>query len=412
MIRRMQRQLVLVAAGAIAVLLSMLLAVLNLYNFRSTRQSIYARARLLAEQGGELTEVTGEEEISDDEAELTVESPYQMRYFSVRITEDGAVTGVNLTHIAAIDRSRAIRWAKTVQQLRRPEGLLPSGRFVYAYSRRPAEGGSTLVVFLDCTGEVRASRQLLRHSIVFGILTLALFTAVIFLLSKRIMDPFIRSMESQEQFITNAGHELKTPLAIIAADAEFLEMTAGESEWTASIRAQVARMTTLVARLIRLAKLAERKEVQLIEQNLSPIVKEATEAFRPLAEQQKKGLTVQVPEEVRGFVTRDGFTELVSILVDNAVKYCDDGGEVRVGLLKKGRGKGCHLRVSNAYAAGRGMDMSRFFDRFYRADQSHSSEKKGYGIGLSMAEGLAREFHGRIAAEYKNGVITFVVTLP
>ena len=135
-------------------------------------------------------------------------------------------------------------------------------------------------------------------------------------------------------------------------------------------------------------------------------------AFRPLAEQQKKGLTVQVPEEVRGFVTRDGFTELVSILVDNAVKYCDDGGEVRVGLLKKGRGKGCHLRVSNAYAAGRGMDMSRFFDRFYRADQSHSSEKKGYGIGLSMAEGLAREFHGRIAAEYKNGVITFVVTLP
>ena len=174
MIRRMQRQLVLVAAGAIAVLLSMLLAVLNLYNFRSTRQSIYARARLLAEQGGELTEVTGEEEISDDEAELTVESPYQMRYFSVRITEGGAVTGVNLTHIAAIDRSRAIRWAKTVQQLRRPEGLLPSGRFVYAYSRRPAEGGSTLVVFLDCTGEVRASRQLLRHSIVFGILTLAL----------------------------------------------------------------------------------------------------------------------------------------------------------------------------------------------------------------------------------------------
>ena len=107
-----------------------------------------------------------------------MESPYQMRYFSVRITQDGAVTGVNLTHIAAIDRSRAIRWAKTVQQLWRPEGLLPSGRLVYAYSRRPAEGGSTLVVFLDCTGEVRASRQLLRHSIVFGVLTLALFWAV------------------------------------------------------------------------------------------------------------------------------------------------------------------------------------------------------------------------------------------
>lgn len=412
MIRKLQRQFVLIAAGAVAILLTILLGVLNLYNFRATRQSVYARARLLAQQGGELTEFSGEEEDGGDEAELTVESPYQLRYFSVRLGDEGLVTGVNLSHIAAVNRSQAVQWARFVQGRRRPEGLLPLGRFVYAYSRRPADAGGVLVVFLDCSGEVRASRQLLRHSIVFGALMLALFTAVIALLSKRVVDPYTRSMESQEQFITNAGHELKTPLSIIAADAEFLEMTAGESEWTASIRAQVARMTALVNRLIRLAKLAERKEVQLVELNLAAIVTEAAEAFRPLAEQQKKELTVSAQEGARGFVTRDGFTELVSILVDNAVKYCDDGGGVKVRLTKRGRAKGCQLRVSNDYAAGQGMDMNRFFDRFYRADQSHNSEKQGYGIGLSMAEGLAREFHGKIAAEYKNGVITFVVTLP
>lgn len=412
MIRKLQRQFVLVAAGAVAILLIALLGVLNFYNFRTMRNAVYARARLLAEQGGELDEIPDETQLADEQAELTVESPYQMRYFSVHTDASGVIRSINLSHIAAIDRAQAARWTKHVQGLRHRDGLLLRGMLVYAYSQKKLEDGSAVIVFLDCTAEIRTSRLLLRHSIEFGLLTLLAFTLIITLLSKRVVDPFIRSMESQEQFITNAGHELKTPLSIIAADAEFLEMMSGESEWTASIRTQVARMTTLVNRLIRLAKLAERKEVELMEMDLSVIVRDTAEAFRPLADRQQKSLSVSAEEGVRGMVTKDGFTELVSILVDNAVKYCDEGGEVGVQLTKKGRGRGCTLRVSNPYAAGAGMNMSRFFDRFYRADQSHSSEKAGYGIGLSMAEGLVKEFRGRIAAEYKNGAIHFVVTLP
>jgi signal transduction histidine kinase len=102
-------------------------------------------------------------------------------------------------------------------------------------------------------------------------------------------------------------------------------------------------------------------------------------------------------------------TELCNILVDNAAKYCDDGGEVTV-LLKK-RGKGAQIQVSNTYQEGAGEDYGRFFRRFYRGDVSHNSKQSGYGIGLSMAQTIAEKFRGSIAAGWKNGVITFTVTL-
>ena len=405
MIRKIQQQLVVIAVSAVALLLTVFLVALNLINLRTTKSNAYATARMIAEQGGQLQEAPKREA-----EEISVEAPFRLRYFSVYITRDGSIA-VELSHIAAVNEEQAEIWAQGVLPPRRMEGILKYGQLLYAYYREDLAKGA-LIVFLDCTEEMHAAQQLQQHSLLFGLITLLLFTAVIVLLSGRIVEPFLRSMQSQEQFITNAGHELKTPLAIIAADTEFLEMTAGESEWTVSIRNQIARMTALVNRLIRLAKLSEREKVELEELDLSVITKETAEAFDPLAAQQGKKFIREIEENVHGFATRDGYAELVSILLDNAVKYCDDHGEITIILKRRGRTHGSQLRVANPYAAGAGLDMSRFFDRFYRADESHSSMRKGYGIGLSMAEGLAREFHGRIAAEYKNGVIAFVVILP
>ena len=411
MIQKLQRQFILIASGAIAVLLFALLGLLNLYNYNDTKAGIFTTLHYLSDMGGEIPEDFNEEDIKNEEADLTMESPFQLRYFSVRLSESGAALSVNLEHIASVDRSTAIEYAKRVVERKRPEGLMIRNRQHYAFQCVRNES-NIFVVFLDCTAEIRNSQTLARHSMFFGVMTLALFTAVIFVLSKQAIEPIARSMESQEQFITNAGHELKTPLAIIAADTEFLEMLAGESEWTQSIRNQVNRMTSLVNRLIRLAKLAERKEVELSRVDFSACAREISQSFLPLAEQQRKTLEITVQDEIFIMATHEGLEELVSILVDNAVKYCDEEGTVRVSLAKRPRSRGIMLRVSNDYAEGTGMDMSRFFDRFYRQDQSHNSKVKGYGIGLSMAQGLAREFKGRIAVEYRNGVIAFVVLLP
>ena len=407
MIRRMQRQFVLLSVGSIALLLAVLLALLNLSHRRVVERSLYSTVRLIADQGGQLPADVAH---GEDEA-LTAETPYQLRYFSVQLDAQGNPLRRDLTHIAAVASDQADRWAQQALGSRRSEAIVLRDRLFYAYHVRRGEQGA-LAVFLDCTREMRSIGGLGDRSITFGLFTLAGFATLIVLLSRRVVEPFIRSTQSQEQFITNAGHELKTPLAIIAADTEFLEMTLGESEWTESIRNQVQRMTTLVNRLIRLAKLAESREVELTELDLTGITRRAAESFRPLAQQQGKTLTLSIAEGVRAMATDEGYTELVSILVDNAVKYCDAQGEIRVTLSRRGRGRGCQLRVRNSYAAGAGLDMSRFFDRFYRQDQSHNSNLRGYGIGLSMAQGLAQEFHGKISALYRDRAITFVVTLP
>ena len=227
--------------------------------------------------------------------------------------------------------------------------------------------------------------------------------------SRRAVAPILKNMESQKQFITNASHELKTPLAVISANAEVLEMTNGSSEWTDSIKNQVTRMSELVSQLIVLSKLQEHDELVLTEVNFSEKAEDVCKSFKTVADAAGKGFEADISPDIKIVADERGSRELVSILVDNAVKYCDDGGTVKVNLHSRGRR--AFLTVSNDYSDGEGVDYSRFFERFYREDQSHNSEKAGYGIGLSMAESLVEMFKGKISVNYKNKIITFTVIL-
>ena len=218
-------------------------------------------------------------------------------------------------------------------------------------------------------------------------------------------------MENQKRFITNAGHELKTPLAIISANAEVLEMVNGKNEWTDSILNQTKRLSVLIGNLISLAKMDEKQDLVFSKINVSPIVSETVDGFKPLCETDGKSMTSEIEEDVIIKTNEQIFRELVNILTDNAVKYCDDGGEVHVELSHSLGHRGAKLIVTNTYAEGKNVDTSKFFERFYREDTSHNSEKKGYGIGLSMAEEIVKQHKGHIKAEYKNGNIFFIVTI-
>ena len=149
---------------------------------------------------------------------------------------------------------------------------------------------------------------------------------------------------------------------------------------------------------------------ELIELDFSRMVREGVESFRPVIDQMGKKLEESIQEGIHVRGDARMLTELVNILVDNAGKYCDDCGTVRVGLKKRSLG-GAVLTVENDYKAGEGEDYSRFFQRFYRADQSHNSGKSGYGIGLSMASTIVEKLKGTIRVSWKNGVITFTLSL-
>ena len=320
---------------------------------------------------------------------------------------------VDISHTAAFDASSAIVYADMASRLSSDKGFLNKDKAVYAYLRKDYPDGSRLLIVLDSTKNIMSINHMLRYSFWFGLIVIVLYVIILAALSSLAVRPFVRNMENQKRFITNAGHELKTPIAIISANAETIEMLNGKSQWTDNILKQVRRQSQLINDLIMLAKRGERSraDITLQDIDISHEIQSAVQSFDALAKDQGKMLVPRIKEGIHVVADQRCVYEIASILLDNAVKYCDEAGTITVTLTTKKIGKGAVLTVSNDFAGGKGVDYTRFFERFYRGDESHSSAKAGYGIGLSMAEELVRLLKGSINVSYKNGVITFTVTL-
>lgn len=414
MIRRLQRRFIVIATSAVVILLTISLGMVNLFNFSRARQEVNATLNVLVEHEGTFPE--NPEELRDDHFyDDSEEAYYQTRYFSVWINAQGDVQEVNLKHIAAISEKEAGNIAKRIFERGHNIGRFYVGGTVYAYKCRSLENGRCLIVVLNCTRNLQTARNFLQNSIFLGLLLTLLYVVILTFISRRVIEPMRRNIESQKQFITNAGHELKTPLAIISANVEVLEMLNGKNEWTDSILNQTRRGTQLVDRLIVMAKAGEREEVILSDVDFSAAAREAAESFKSVAEKDGKHLELDLTEDVHVLAEERYLRELVNILTDNGVKYCDAGGTITV-QLTGGKGKNARLTVSNPYADGDKMDYSRFFERFYRADSSHTRDSRsaGYGIGLAMAQDLTTLFKGKISASYslKKREISFTVLLP
>lgn len=347
----------------------------------------------------------------DDRLDITPESAYQLRYFVVVFDEDGEIEETGLTHVAAVSESSAARMATLVARMHRRSGYLAYGTMKYYFRKVKDGSGETSVWFLDCTSELNSFADIQGVSVLVGVMVVILFLIIVTLVSHRAMKPYIDNMDRQKEFITNAGHELKTPLTIISANAEVLEMINGKNEWTESISHQVRRMTGLINELVSLARMSETQDLTLENLDFSAIVKDSAESFRPVIEQRGCTLETAIDEGLQARAEPRMLTELVNILVDNAGKYCDEGGSVSITLAPKGAAHRPCLTVSNSFSDGEGVDTSRFFQRFYRGDSSHNSGKSGHGIGLSMAENIAENFRGKITAEWKNGRMIFTVLL-
>ena len=263
---------------------------------------------------------------------------------------------------------------------------------------------------LDTTVFFSNRDELLATSFQMTVYSLLFFIVIVFIFSSWAIKPYVENVENQKRFITNAGHELKTPLAIISANTEMQELLDGETEWSKSTRDQVVRMTELINRMITLAKLEEQPDVILSEVNMSAIVQDAAEDFKSLAMKHQKEFELNIQPDIMVKAEEQALFELVTILVDNATKYCDPNGKVSV-QLSQSKLKRAILEVSNTYQDGKNVDYSKFFDRFYREDESHNRQVEGYGIGLSMAQSLVRIFKGKLTVYYKKESITFRVIL-
>lgn len=327
---------------------------------------------------------------------------HTVRYFAVTFNKDGSTKEVKLRHISSVNEANAVKYAKIIKKRSSDFGRF--GSYYYTYKTRT--NGTEIVVIMDCTTQVSNNRSLLTSSMVILLIGMVITYIVMRLLAGRVIQPEIRNAELQKQFITNASHELKTPLAVISANTEIIEATSGENEWTRSTMKQVARLQSLIKNLVMVTRSGEQsRDAEIKDIDVSKVLTDTAEAFRPVAEQDDKKFEEEIDENVRMKAAEEEIRQLAYILMDNAVKYCDDGGTVKVGLAKKTRQT--RLWVSNDYADGKNVDYSKFFDRFYREDTSHNTEKGGFGIGLSIAENLVEKYKGKIDVSWKDGVITF-----
>ncbi|MBQ1595294.1 MAG: HAMP domain-containing histidine kinase [Ruminococcus sp.] len=332
------------------------------------------------------------------------ESIFGMRYFAVVFQDEGDTNPIT-AHINEIDEDSAFAYADEALKEGHEYGWMGNYRYKVYKS-----DGQTVVVFLNVANQIADQRRIGSTVLILSIFGSALSYLIIRIFSNRAIRPEIRNAENQKRFITNASHELKTPLAVIRANTELEMMMHGEDEWNESTMNQVDRMTGLISNLVLIAKADEKANKEgRSDIDVSDAVTKAAEAFAPVAKQNGKTLTMDIPGEIHMVASESQIQQLVTLFVDNAIKYCDDGGEIKVTLHQKG--KGVKIAVSNNYAEGKDVDYTRFLDRFYREDQSHNIDKGGFGIGLSIADSIVRQYRGKLDVSYQDGVIEFSAVL-
>lgn len=405
MIRKLRKRFILSAMLATLLVLTVLLGVIHVVNYRKIAVDADKLLEILLENGGQFPKQDKRmEHDAPFSRKLSPETPYESRYFIVTADAFGEISAVNTGKIAAVSTEDAVNYSERILQNGRTSGFI----YQYRYAVEK-DGEKQMLVFLDCSREFSSFRGFLYSSIVVSAIGLVSVFVLIVFFSKIVLKPVIESYGKQKQFITDAGHEIKTPLTIIDASTEVLEMEFGESEWTQSIRGQVQRLSSLTSDLIALSRMEEAAEVTMLEFSLSDAVQETAEAFRPMAFAQKKEYSVQVVQGISYCGDEKLIRRLLSVLVDNALKYSQEGGQIRITLQRQGK-KCCILVYNTAQNLPRG-ELPQLFDRFYRTDQSRNSQTGGYGIGLSVAKAIVEAHKGKITAQSADGISLMLTVL-
>jgi signal transduction histidine kinase len=415
-INELRRKFILIATVSFFVVILFTAGMTTLASENSLRLQAGRALSLIVENDGQLPDAPGEGAGSGSENPLDrhfVEFTYAARYFSVVYDADGNVRSVDVSRVALVSEQEAIVYAEAaLESYENPTvSLLDLGQvdtFYYRVAAKP--DGNTIVAFLDCSFQVQVNREVGRNTIFICIAGIAGSFVIVLSLSNRAIKPSIENARKQKQFITNASHELKTPLAVIRANTEVIEMLSGESEWTRSTMSQVDRMDGLVQNLVMIARAQEREDRDTMgEIDVCSVVTDSVEPFQALARQDEIDLVCDLEGEVTMVGDVSSIQQLTTLLVDNAIKYCDKGGKVVVELVQPRRGR-VTLTVSNTFAKGERAEFDRYFERFYRDDESHSDEG-GYGIGLSVAESICERYRGSIRAMWKGGMAVFTCQL-
>ncbi|WP_432628416.1 sensor histidine kinase [Brotaphodocola sp.] len=434
MIRKLQIKLISISMISLILVMSVILGVVNLLNYRHVVLDADHTLAFLAENDGEFPRKGKNFDIGENPEYISPELARVSRYFCIELDSDDLVCDLDVSQIAAVDEETAAAYAKEALELGKSSGFLSHYRYLVqtltdedlhentesTENIEEETGNDTVgttpvvrIIFLDCWRSLSNAHTFFLACVWTAICGLVAVLILMILLSKWILRPFSENYEKQRRFITDAGHEIKTPLAIIEADSEILEMDIGDdNEWLQDIRQQTKRLTSLTNDLIYLSRMEEaQNQIQMIEFPFSDLAEETVQSFQTMAKAQNKNFSALIDPRISVKGDQKSLRQLISVLLDNALKYSEENGNISLSLRRQGR-YAC-LTVTNSTADPISLQLDHLFDRFYRGDESRNSKTGGYGIGLSIASAVTANHKGKISATSPDPhTLTITVMIP
>ena len=448
MIKQLQRRFIRIAVVSLTVAMVLVVGIVNIANLISVRTELSDTLSLLAgsdssgEREGREPEETSSPAEGEGRDETETDGPQVSRkekgkgnsaadatfpprpnaapsrhfrnmmaetnWFSGIVGEDGGVKRVWMEQMENLDEETAVQMIQRAISEGKTEGFLQD----YMFRVRELRSGDREIILMNCETRLATVRKLMWISGIACAGGILLAWLLVTLASRKAVEPTIRNMEQQKQFITNASHELKTPLTVIATNMELLEMETEDNPWVRSTQKQTAALRRLVDELVYLSRMEEEYPTLSMEP-LDPgnLLEETAEPFTAMAEFNGKEMKVTAEKGLTMNGDRASIQRLMSTLCDNAVKYAS-AGPITAEL--KGEGKNIVLKVSNPVAEPLNRQQcEQLFNRFYRVDPSRNKDKKsGFGIGLAIAAAIAEKHGGRITASMEGDRLAFVCTLP
>lgn len=399
MIKKLRLRFILAALGAILFVLSATIGAINTYNYVKIENEAQASLTMVIDQG--VQESPGEP--GRGGPDKPNDHIVREHYFIVTFDNNGSITNSNFKHIFSINEEDGKELAATIYSKQSNKGS--TGNFRY---QKKENNEGMYIAFIDIKEKMDNFNAFLVSSITISLISYAILAGLIVLAAHFVFKTSEESYKKQKAFITNASHELKTPLTIINTDLEIVEMDNGQNEWTDSIRDQVNRLTTMTNQLVTLSKLEENDLSQYPFENfsLSNIANECVESFQATFKKKELLLNAQVKEDVQMHGNKYLINELFYIFLDNALKYTKEKGNVD--LEVRNNKNRTELLFSNDVEEDQEIDPKQLFERFYRSP--NSNKKEGSGIGLSIAKEIIGLHKGKVNVSLSNNRINFLIT--
>lgn len=412
MIKKLRIKLILLLTLILSLVLAGVLFAVNIFNYNSVTDVSYSRLNRIMSSLSAPTGYFGDYFGSTDKYYYYDERGYEDNdIYIVFVGTQGSITNIAAQNDSGYSYDDIARLTRQVLSESFKRGRINDLIYIVKEFDYGSFGTSYTVAFMDNRSIVQSTSTMLFNSLIIFVFGIAAIAVVSFLISASIVKPVEEAFNKQKQFISDASHELKTPIAVISANSDILQEDIGDNKWLGYIRSETDRMSRLINSLLTLTRLEMSSDKSNMHKlDICNAIMEVTMPFESVAFE--KGVTLfcdLLDEEIMVNGNEEQLKQVVAILTDNAIKHCYEGGTVNVDA-RRVKNK-CIISVSNQGEPIPFEIRDKIFERFFRADESRSREENRYGLGLAIAKQIVENHHGSISVKCDDGTTTFEVII-